>query len=216
MVTLFYANSAVVAAQVPLKKLYQDLPEAMQTRANNYLQTSDAYNFVLGRLLLQKGLQNLGLFEGWEAIYYNQQDKPLLPNCFFSIAHSNDWVACAICPEQAIGLDMELSRSQLARRHFRHCFDEQEWARIQSDASMHTFYTYWTQKEAILKATGLGLGHLLDIVIDVPTQTAYLKSNPAQIWHLKALKLGNFLVYTHLCLEDEVPVVLQDVSTTFL
>lgn len=217
MITTYYAKSSVFEAQISLEALLSYLPEEFSERALRYQFPQDAYNFVLGRLMLKKALKSLALSDkSLNAISYNEAGKPLIEGISFSISHSQDLVACAFAERGNIGLDVEYPRA-IKRTHFRHCFNDREWELIQKDESMHTFYQYWTQKEAILKANGLGLAYLLAIEIENPS-LAYFHHKEIltpSTWHLKMLKLATSAAYVCLCtdLDLEEVVALQELKT---
>ncbi len=173
MPTILYANSADIQDVIPLDVLLSQIPESLHERAKRYRSEQDAYNFVLGRLLLRKGFEKLESAIEYqkkvpelrlEDIFYNKEEKPLIKGCSFSISHSGSLVACAVSREGAIGLDVEFPR-EVNKAHFRHCFTNLEWLNITSDTSYDTFYSYWTQKESVLKAVGVGLQALPEINI---------------------------------------------------
>lgn len=174
MTRLLFANTDQIIALMSLQSLCRSLPDSFLKKALRYHQKQDAYNFILGRLLLQKAyalLFNAAILD-WDLLYFNASGKPLLNDCFFSISHSNNIVAIAFNPTVQVGLDVEFSQ-QLNKKHFKHCFDANEWKRIQLDESMHTFFLYWTQKEAILKTLGLALNALEDIQVQDSSTAAY-------------------------------------------
>ena len=98
--------------------------------------------------------QSKGLMERWE---YNEYGKPtfhLSPftsNLYFSISHCKEGIAVAI-DDQPIGIDIE------AIRHA----DEALVARTMNEGERvgmddRKFTRLWTQKEAIVKAKGVGI-----------------------------------------------------------
>jgi 4'-phosphopantetheinyl transferase len=183
--------------------LLQFLPQTAAKRAARYRRSQDAYNFVLGRLLLRQALirSNLPL-RYLEILEYTDAGKPVLPNLYFSISHSQNWVGCAFSTEQAVGLDLEVPRS-LEKNHFRSSFSLHEWDLIDADDGFHTFYQYWTAKEAVLKAAGLGLMHLLDMTL-LELKEAYVKlpkETQASRWQLQPLELKGSSAYACLCAE---------------
>lgn len=211
MIEIYYAKSSEWEKQATLSSLLRHLPEKISERALRYRFSIDAYNFVLGRLMLKKALKESGLSEELlKEIYYNEAEKPLIQGLSFSISHSQDLVACAFSKEGNIGLDVEFPRS-IQREHFRHCFNEKEWSLIQIDKSMHTFYRFWTQKEAILKANGVGLGHLLNITIKDETTADFYneETNKSSTWNLKNLKFDNSEAYACLCTNLDSEILLE-------
>lgn len=211
MVTILYTNSTDISKKKTLDELLKQLPVSMLERAKRYKFEQDAYNFVLGRLLLGKGLGLYNLASSLlTEIYYNKEGKPLLKDIYFSIAHSQDLVACAITFSGKIGLDVEFARS-IVPKHFRHCFTDKEWAKIGEDEGMDTFYKYWTQKEAILKANGLGLSYLMDIELLSDKKAIVHKGKELVDWSLETINFTDLGVYACLCSEKQLEVKLQKV-----
>lgn len=83
----------------------------------------------------------------------------------FSLSHSRGIVACALATQAPVGIDCESHRPlpdalDLARRFFAPSESDAVAAAPPGDARgqrLALFYTYWTLKEAYLKATGEGL-----------------------------------------------------------
>jgi 4'-phosphopantetheinyl transferase len=73
---------------------------------------------------------------------------------YWSLAHKPQYVAGVVAPAR-IGIDLEEIRPP-SEALFKKIADEKEWALSTSD-SVNCFFRYWTSKEAVLKATGIGL-----------------------------------------------------------
>ena len=79
---------------------------------------------------------------------------------FWSITHKTQYVGGVVAPTP-IGLDIERIRD-FSRGLFRKTAVEQEWALANTEEkSLLTFFRFWTSKEAVLKATGIGIKDLL-------------------------------------------------------
>jgi 4'-phosphopantetheinyl transferase len=90
----------------------------------------------------------------------------------FNVSHSGALAAVALTSGRRVGIDVEERRADrdlrglvsdvmgVAERAMLGALDDAEFLRA--------FYACWTRKEAIVKATGLGLGHRLN-TIDIPT-----------------------------------------------
>ena len=92
-----------------------------------------------------------------DAFEQDERNAPLPFNgTYWSITHKNEYVGGVVCPSPT-GIDIEkiCSRSESL---FRKTADEAEWAL--ADKSFTTFFRYWTAKEAVLKAAGIGLRDL--------------------------------------------------------
>lgn len=103
------------------------------------------------RALLKTVLQNN--FEGIciSQLSADSKGKPFLidSSLFISLAHSADYVGCAVS-DNAVGIDIEKIRPVKSSVIKRVCSTE-EIINIKTDAD---FFTYWTLKEAYVKATG--------------------------------------------------------------
>lgn len=206
---ILYANSDDFQKEKSLADLLKLLPDAMQERAYRYKFAQDAYNFVLGRLLLKEGLKRMGFSEDiLNNIYYNKEEKPMLEGVAFSISHSQYLVACAVSKNGQIGLDIEIPRN-IKKENFRHCFNDQEWAKIMEDNTLHTFYTCWTQKEAVLKVNGVGLNRLMDMEISTQGNSVYFFDNEknSSLFCLNSFQIED--AYACICSEKARMVQLE-------
>jgi 4'-phosphopantetheinyl transferase len=79
---------------------------------------------------------------------------------FWSITHKTQYVGGVVAPTP-IGIDIERIRD-LSRGLFRKTATAREWALANPEGkSLLTFFRFWTSKEAVLKATGVGIKGLL-------------------------------------------------------
>jgi 4'-phosphopantetheinyl transferase len=92
-----------------------------------------------------------------DALVQDERNAPLPSNgVYWSITHKNEYVGGVVCP-LPIGIDIEKICPR-AKSLFRKTADEAEWAL--ADETFTTFFRYWTAKEAVLKAAGIGLRDL--------------------------------------------------------
>jgi 4'-phosphopantetheinyl transferase len=138
-------------------------------RAGKYLQRKDHDRFIVSR-----GAQRIIL--GWYLNTPPQQLKFVLgdnkkPYLFskngnllhYNLSHSGDWIVLAIATLQ-VGTDVEfVDESFKFQDILPDNFSMDEAAYIKQENSTERFFTLWTRKEAILKATGQGLGEHLQI-----------------------------------------------------
>jgi len=156
------------------------LPDQEQARFHRYRHPLDAHQFLLGRLLIRRWLAEVtGVpAESWR-FSEGERGRPEVAGAAtdwsFNLAHSGGLVACALArgrqtpdPDAGIGVDLEdLQRRPLARDLVRRFCAPSETADIErqaEDLQARRFLTYWTLKEAYLKARGLGIAvHLADV-----------------------------------------------------
>lgn len=105
---------------------------------------------------------------GWE-FAKTEHGKPYIANrqlphpLFFNISHSQDAILIGVSQHPAIGVDIEnnqrrINPLKLAGRFF-HPAEIETLSALDASQLNQTFFTYWTLKEACIKAMGLGLRH---------------------------------------------------------
>lgn len=133
------------------------LPDALQTTINKYKDWESRWLRITGKYLLQKicidmGFENLSSLS---SLYYSEKNKPFLSDHIdFSISHSTDKVVCGVIKNGVIGIDIEKKGSYMAD-DFKEFFNEKEFEIIANGPC--DFYKLWTKKEALAKATGMGI-----------------------------------------------------------
>jgi 4'-phosphopantetheinyl transferase len=87
---------------------------------------------------------------------------------YWSLTHKSKYVA-AVVGKDKIGIDIEEIKPR-SKSIFSLVASDEEWDRAQ-DRSLDTFFRYWTAKEAVLKAIGIGIGGLKTCrVVSVPDE----------------------------------------------
>jgi 4'-phosphopantetheinyl transferase len=147
------------------------LPTSLREKIVTYKNPTDRQSRITGKLMLMKLIEDLDLKLTLDDLLYTTYHKPyfepptplkgaLTANRFsfdFSIAHSGDVVLCAGTTEGKIGIDVEQIR-EISITDYRDQLTGNEWQSIQeSEDRLQEFYTIWTKKEALLKATGRGV-----------------------------------------------------------
>jgi len=114
----------------------------------------------------------------------------------WSLSHKDKYV-CAVVSNNRIGIDVEEIRP-LNEAIFLRIADAIEWGLDNSDR-LRTFFRYWTSKEAVLKAEGVGLAGLsrcrIDRIIDER--------------HLEVIYLGNRWGIEHYDFDGHIASVVQ-------
>lgn len=174
MLYLYFANSEVISKRISLEELMTDLPEQVREKALRYRFKLDAYNFVLGRKMLQQGLIRFGLPPSLMGdLTYNHYGKPQLPPVYFNISHSRNLVACALTQVCPVGIDLEVDH-ELDLAIFQSYFCQEVWENIyRAPDPVARFFFFWRRKESILKALGVGLDHLQEVKLAGDQQSTF-------------------------------------------
>lgn len=124
-------------------------PETAE-RIKNY-RPDDKKRTLAGRFLLKKMIKELYGREEF-TLRYNENGKPVLDFCFFSISHSGDFAVCAVS-DFPVGVDIEQIGSFNRRERYM-LFTPRESEYVNECDCDNRFYTLWTRKEAYIKAKG--------------------------------------------------------------
>ncbi len=186
------------------------MPKSFQQQILKYRDWKDAQRSLLGKMLLKNGLEILGLDQyDLSEIKYTAHQRPYFDHSLdFNIAHSGDYVICAISTTQKVGVDIEeLKTTELS--DFQDFFTREEWAKVlNSNKGLQEFYTLWTQKEAIIKASGEGLS--------IPLKEVSIQEDKASVsneqWHLVQLPLSPDYVSFLATNSEASPVSLHEIN----
>ncbi len=127
-------------------------------RGERFLHAKDKELYLLGKYVLRKILASLtGLPPAELTFSVSSTKKPFFPDQDFNLTHSGDHTYLAFSPF-AIGIDAEKINPDFDTQPIiDFCFSDEERALLSDGNYMLNFYTIWTRKEALLKATGEGL-----------------------------------------------------------
>jgi 4'-phosphopantetheinyl transferase len=153
----------VTAPDDAIEALAELLADAERTRANRYHFADDRRRSIVARAATRQLLGRY-LNANPRALVFIEEayGKPALLHreIEFNASHSGDLVALAFAKETPVGVDVERRRRlndclAIARRFF----SAKELAYVSSSADAEgAFLTVWTAKEAIVKASGKGIG----------------------------------------------------------
>lgn len=159
------------------------LPAGERERAGRFARVVDRAHFVAAHVLARHALREAGM-PAPEVFPVNAHGKPLLPgvDAVFNITHTEGLVGCAVARGCEVGLDAEARRRDLEwSKLARLVLAPSERALVEAlpDEANETFLRFWTLKEAMVKAAGLGLVQPLpDFVVNLDPP-ALLRSAPA-------------------------------------
>lgn len=153
MIAVYFANIHKLAGEQ--ERYLELLLPKRRIKAQRYLFEEDRLRCIAGGLLMQKilGIQKE------EELTHNAYGKPILKSgdVQFNISHSGDFVAMAV-DALPIGVDIEQVKNadrEVAQR----CFQKNELAYVFDGGagSGERFFSVWTCKESLMKATGWGM-----------------------------------------------------------
>lgn len=143
------------------------LDDVERTRYSGYRREVDQLRFLTGRSLLRGvAAARLGVAAKDIVIDSSCYDcgkphgKPKIAGLEMSVSHSGDWVALAVTDGAPVGVDVEEIRSAEVDDLAGISFSPAELAAfnaVPASARRAAFFTYWSRKEAVLKATGKGM-----------------------------------------------------------
>jgi 4'-phosphopantetheinyl transferase len=123
----------------------------------------------------------------------DEDDVPCPSNgCYWSVSHKSKWVA-AVVSRSSIGIDIEEIRPR-SGLVFEVVATDAEWS-LSHERTWHTFFRYWTAKEATLKAVGIGIGGLRKCrVISIPDENHVLLNYRNNLFRVGQLLHRNHIV----------------------
>ena len=145
-----------------IEALAESLADAERARADRYRFPDDRRRSIVARAAARRLLGSYLNADPRGLVFIEEEHgKPALLNreIEFNVSHSGDLVALAFARGTAVGIDVERRRRlndfpALARRYF----SAEELAFVNSAADVEdAFFTIWTAKEAIVKASGEGI-----------------------------------------------------------
>lgn len=197
-------------------------------RANDYIFLEHSTRFVIRRAILRIILSFYTSISPKNIIIRTDQNgKPYLgcyeSKIFFSLSYSQNLVYYAISSKPCIGIDIEYisekpPEEDLAKLVL-HSEEYKLFEKLFSYQKRDLFYQYWSQKEALVKAIGIGLRFpLSDIHIEFSNhQVSRLISfatSPVDMWSLSSLEIpSNYVGY--IALKGELgPIKYQQLTNS--
>lgn len=135
-------------------------------RASRFVRPRDRARFVAARSLLRRSLGSVVGLAGKDLVFgYEATGRPHLVGIAaapdFNVSHSDDVVLIAISRAGRVGVDIEAVRPMedlegLAGQMM-HPVEWELFIGLSEDQRAARFFQLWTRKEALLKASGVGL-----------------------------------------------------------
>lgn len=142
------------------------LSESERSRAARFRFERDRRLYLVAHAMLRRALgDHLSLDPSSIEFEHGTHGRPELarplPRALrFSLSHSHGMAACALTLERDVGLDVEPLARELPLGVAERCFapfELEDVLRLPFAQRAARFFTYWTLKEAYVKARGMGL-----------------------------------------------------------
>ena len=167
-----------------------DLDAALLELSEQRRQLALRYRHELGRrtcaaayLLLCEGLRKEHGITEKPVFEFGEHGKPSIigrPDLHFSLSHCREAAICVLS-DRPVGIDIE-SVGRYNERLVRYTMNEEEMAQIlASNRPDIAFTRLWTQKEAVLKCTGEGIGNDLKNVLKKFRESSPTTHRPSPI-----------------------------------
>lgn len=186
MIKIYYASLEQPLSNIDFQTKMKLLPLMMQNKILRLRHSVDQQVSLIGKLLLKKGMMDLGFEHLFAQVQYSSYGRPYVDDELdFNISHSGCYVVCAFSVGGSIGIDIEQVRV-LDMKDFKRVFHKEEWADIQSAVNRYqVFFDYWTAKESVIKAVGKGMSIPLKSIFVSNKQSIFEDS----VWHHKQILL---------------------------
>ena len=166
-----------ISLDTPSDEIVMQLRELLspdeEERASRFYFARDGRRFIVGRGVLRILLgRYLGRPPSDIVFHYGRNGKPqLAPHAgeprYFNLAHSENLALYAFTRVGEVGIDVERVREMPEWESIASgCFTSAEFLKVQSAPpaeQLKEFFRAWTRQEALLKATGIGLGGTADV-----------------------------------------------------
>lgn len=208
MTQIFYSYIVKENHDKLVKEIVPLLSIDFQNKILGYRRWQDAQLSLLGRVILSQGLKKMNKNISINDLRYTTYNKPYFENDIikFNISHSGNIVVCAISDTFDIGIDLEIINNTVKIEDYKSQMTVAEWRQVTvADDKYESFFDYWTQKEAVMKAHGNG--HSIPIksfeIIDYHTEIN--KEN----FFLEEIKLDDNYICYLACRDTTDKIVLH-------
>lgn len=191
MISIFYTRFYSPIESKRFLSLLELVPGEIRYKVSKFRKWEDAHACLLGKCLLIHAIAQERKSLAISDLQFTEYGRPYFNdiNDFdFNISHSGNIVVCAVTAEGKVGIDLEEIK-HINVSDYKNQFSDKEWLRIENEQfPHHTFYDYWTKKEAVLKADGRGVSLNLQH-IDVSNTGKVVLDNKS--WFLKKIDYFN-------------------------
>jgi 4'-phosphopantetheinyl transferase len=173
-------------------------------RANRYLRSTDRDKFIISRASLRHILSGYlkclpsGIRFKLTKSNKPEIDIPYASNFHFNLSDSADKVLIAVA-SLPVGIDIEWINPKFSYHAILNSnFSLEEAAYINLNDNFKRFFLLWTRKEAILKATGIGLTDHLKLIPSLEGEYAIERAllSTENNWQLSSFELNGDYIAT--------------------
>lgn len=166
------------------------------TRAKRYLFPRHQRRFTVARAMLRRILARYMNLNPSELVFaYNQHGKPELHHAStiqFNLSHSGDTALLAVGKKHPLGIDLEFFSARPYEGIGKQLFSSSEMlalSQVAPSLKPLVFFHIWAQKEAFIKACGLGLAYPtqdFDVAIFPPANQHIDDTMHNKTWHMRS------------------------------
>lgn len=130
-----------------------------QEKANRFFNVQDKKRYLVTRFALRRILSLfIDIPAGQIMFYQSGNRKPAVHGIEFNLTHSSNLLLIAISLHP-VGVDIEFVQPDFTFEGIFSsiCSSDEQFQILHADNPVRSFYTCWTRKEAVLKASGEGL-----------------------------------------------------------
>lgn len=187
MIKVFYSLAAPWSDELHQQNL-QLLPVSMQQKIKLYQDKTVQQQRIIAKLMLLRLFAETAPENHYSLndIKYNRFNKGYIDDSiYFNTSYTKGLTICAGSVENWVGIDAEII-VPVNVNLFRDYFTEKEWGILQANAfDLTLFYSFWTRKEAALKAIGRGIYEDFNKIDILDDKLSY----NGQIWYIQAIRL---------------------------
>ncbi len=140
------------------------LSEQELARYHRFHTEKDRHSYLVSHALLRYSLSKYAALEAaqWQFVC-GEHGKPelklsALPDLCFNLTHTDGLSACVVAAKKRCGIDAEnICRKNKLAAVARRMFADEELAQLDEKNISRQFYSFWTLREAYVKALGTGL-----------------------------------------------------------
>ena len=167
-------------------------------RANRYYREKDKQRFILARAILRLLLARYLNRDAKQLIFeIGENKKPHVKgdtSLHYNVSHSGNYILIAISDSEA-GIDVEQPDPNMHYEEIMHIsYNKPEADVVKASADpLQAFYTLWTRKEALLKATAKGIDDALKFIpsTDGTHATMYNTIGSEKDWIVQSFQIDN-------------------------